>query len=474
MDYKIQTFEWDISGENAIVNTPIGISVELSQNPGFYPITFTLNTFDEVASGPLGRFYYSIDDGGTWLDYPLGNAGMTFSSDFKIRLEVHCADTNFLYLLNDGSISKYSGDGTQLITNFDSEDSTLRKINIKNNVIYASGESLTLKKINYKNQINEPYSNSVNLKKPSLDVEFDFSRKIFYQINYDSVEIKTLNGELLGKADFIGNLSDYSEAIDVDFSSSSSSSSSSSEGTSSSSSSSEGTSSSSSSEGTSSSSSSSEGTSSSSSSSEGTSSSSSSESIGNTSSSSSSEGTSSSSSSSSEGTSSSSSSSSEGTSSSSSSSSEGTSSSSSSSEDVGGLAFARFGIESTATPDYDYDDFYMDIFSHYGSVFYLDYQGTDSNGNYAYKIKITSGNSIKFIFNCSDATSTIQRITIYINGVQHSDQTFALGTYSTEINGILSENDVVSVRFRGTSSMDIYNYEIHGDGKVRAKLLSYN
>lgn len=245
----------------------------------------------------------------------------------------------------------------------------------------------------------------------------------------------------------------------------------------SSSSSSSSTSSSSTSSSSSESSSSSIDSSSSSSSSDGTSSSSSSMSSSSTSSIDSSSSSSVDSSSSS--SSGSSSSTSEGNSSSSSSS-EGYSSSSSSDNLLNittiGLGWETRGKVGSYTPDWDYDDISTSITGLNSTLLRLQHLSDDSSSLPAYRIKIQSGSEI--VINFVDGSASdfmypiLQNFKIYKNGTQiDSILLNPYSNYTATYTG-LAANDIIDIRFiHSTSSMDIYNYEIHGDGRIRAKLI---
>lgn len=312
MSYKNQTIEWDVPEADVQIGVPVGYEVELSQNSFYNPILYKLNTYNETTASIQGVFFYSLDDGATWIDFPIGEAGQVFYSAYKMRVVINAGNTGYIFAEKNGVIYRIAPDGSEVIENYTIDDFSSSDIGIdtKTNALYVSGQESTLYKVDT-HQVLQAGDNSVNLQNEALGIAIDGTRDSFWQVDRSRVYLKDFEGDTI-----------FSVAtpfdIDVDYSSSSSSSSSSFSSSSSSSSSQSSSSSSSSSESSSSSSSS---YSSSSSSSEGYSTSSSSSSTSNSSESSESQGGNSSSSSSSSSLDSSSSSSSEGYSTSSSSSS---------------------------------------------------------------------------------------------------------------------------------------------------------
>ena len=268
MSYKTEYIIWDV--EDVQVGIPVGFDVELSQKLSFTPVIYSLNTYKENQTALGEGFEYSVDDGTTWLSYPLGETGMTFYSPFKMRLKLNAAYAGCLLLENNGIVYKIRSDGVATVETYDTGNRELISdidMDEKNGILYLMGTS-TIFRLNTKIQLS-PYDNSlpISAEDDVLGIVVDGQRSSFWQINRKSVCLRDLYGE----EQFCLPLPD----IDVEWSSSSSSSSFSSS-SSSSSSSSESSSSSSSIDSSSSSSSNSSSSSSSSSVSSGSSSSSSS------------------------------------------------------------------------------------------------------------------------------------------------------------------------------------------------------
>lgn len=264
MSYRKQYFEWDVEANEVLYGTPVGYEVEFAQNALFYPILYRITTFEEVTGEIIqGKFYYSLDDGETWVDYPLGENGMTFSQPYKMRLVVRATETGYIFAERDAIIYRITGDASSIIDTYSINNVDVfseMDIQEQNDVLCLLNND-TLYRI-YVGESIEPYSNSLNLNSSPVSVAIDSYRNSFWEINPSYVCLKNLNGEIefcvenpLGPIDVdVESSTSSSSSID---SSSSSTTSSSSVGYSSSSSSKDSSSTSSSSRGNSSSSSSS-------------------------------------------------------------------------------------------------------------------------------------------------------------------------------------------------------------------------
>ena len=216
MSYRKQYIEWDVKD---FQNSPVGFEIELSQNSVFFPITYHLTTYEESHEHYAARFFYSLDNGITWIDYPYGTGGATFTEPFRMRLELNANNAGGVVVYNGESIYKLTASCGQVLSSFVVDISGLTDTGYgnKSNTLYmAAGSTLYRVKTDPK---LEPYDNSLNVSGESLlGVYVDESRGSFWQINRDSVCLKDLNGMEL-----------YSVSlgmdIDIDFSSSSSSSS---------------------------------------------------------------------------------------------------------------------------------------------------------------------------------------------------------------------------------------------------------
>ena len=230
MSYRKQYFEWDIKENEVLTGIPVGFEVEFAQNPRFYPVLYKISTFEEVTGEIQGTFFYSLDNGETWTNYPVGEAGMAFSVPYKIRLVVNVTETGYLYALTSSIIYKITGDGRSIVDSYEVEGVVLNDIDIqeKEDVLCLIGENKTMYRI-FSGESIEPYSNSINLNDNPLSIAVDSYRKSFWEIGVNTVCLKNMHGET------VFCLENPLSPIDVDYSSSSSSESSSSSSSSSSS-----------------------------------------------------------------------------------------------------------------------------------------------------------------------------------------------------------------------------------------------
>lgn len=224
MSYRKQYFEWDVQANEVISGVPVGYEVEFSQNPRFYPILYRITTFEEVQGETLqGKFYYSLDNGATWVDFPLGESGMAFSQPYKMRLIVAAAETGYIFAQRDAIIYRLTGDGRSIIDSYEISGTNLvnqMEIQERDDVLCLVGSNNTLYKL-FAGENVAPFSNSLNINENPLAIAVDSYRKSFWEINESTVCLKTMNGEE------IFCLENPLTPIDVDYSSSSSSSSSS-------------------------------------------------------------------------------------------------------------------------------------------------------------------------------------------------------------------------------------------------------
>jgi len=277
MSFKSQVIEWDVPIEDVQVGVPIGYEVLFALNPSFNIPLYRITTYEEGTAEPQGIFFYSLDGGETWIDFPRGDLGIAFYQAYKMRLVINVSEVGFIFAEKRGTIYRVRPDNKETInfysiSNFD-VDGTAFEINRQTGDLYVTGKHQTAYMISSVPDF-KPGNNSINLQSNPVGIAIDGTRGVLWQVNRTNVMLKDLSGNLLYS---------YTLPVEIDHSEFSSSSSSSSQSSSSSSSSSVSSSSS-----TSLSSSSSSSVSSSSTSSESLlNTSSSSESVGNTSSSSS-------------------------------------------------------------------------------------------------------------------------------------------------------------------------------------------
>ena len=199
MSYRKQYFEWDVMANEVLTGIPVGYEVEFAQNLRFYPILYRLTTFEEVTGEAVqGTFFYSLDQGLTWNNYPLGEYGLAFSQSYKMRLVVKIAETESIYVQRDAVIYRITGDGRSLVDSYEINGiSNFNQIDMQeqdNTLCLVGGDTLYRFKTG---ELIEPYSNSINLNGIPTGIAVDAYRQSFWDIREDSICLKDLNGDIL-------------------------------------------------------------------------------------------------------------------------------------------------------------------------------------------------------------------------------------------------------------------------------------
>jgi hypothetical protein len=220
MSYKQQIIEWDVP-LSEVTSEAIGYEIEFSSNHHFYPVQYVLSTFDTLDHKvPLqGTFFYSLDNGVNWVDYPLSEQGQLFTTAYKMRVILDIGNIGYIFAEKNGTIYKITGDGKKNVGNYTISDFTSSAFeNDGKNNLYIGGQNKTL----YKIDSDLKPSNSINIHNNPLGITIDSSRNQFWQIDKTKIYLKDLEGDTI----FSLNLP---FEIDEDFSSSSESTSSSTE-----------------------------------------------------------------------------------------------------------------------------------------------------------------------------------------------------------------------------------------------------
>lgn len=227
MLYRKVYLEWAIGEDSLLYNVPVGFEIEFSKNKHFHEITTTLTTFNEVDPSGAYRFSYSLDNGESWISYPWGDQGQIFTTPFLMRLEITPSDLGYSLSFNNGTLKKISADSKAIIDSaiFDFEE--IIDADQYEDILYLVGTK-TLYKID--GRTLEPYDNSLPLLTDNaLGVCIDESRETLWQINKNSIWLRSLYGDILWEYPIPNIDVDYSSSSSSSISSSSSSSSSSSE-----------------------------------------------------------------------------------------------------------------------------------------------------------------------------------------------------------------------------------------------------
>ena len=218
MSYKQQIIEWDVLLSDVQIGEPVGYEVEFSLKSFYYPVLYRISTYEEVTSSIQGTFFYSLDGGQTWIDFPRGESGQIFNAAYKMRVVINVANSGFVFVEKGGTVYRIDADLKENIENLVVADftSTGFDIDAENNDLYISGQNNTLYKIDTTQKLKAG-DNSLNIRENPLGFAIDGSRNLLWQVQRDRVLLKNLDGELLRT--YI-----LPEEIDVDYSSSSSSS----------------------------------------------------------------------------------------------------------------------------------------------------------------------------------------------------------------------------------------------------------
>jgi hypothetical protein len=185
MSFNSTTFEWDVKISPEQVGVPVGYEFEFGKDSSNFRPNYKLSTFRENAVDY--EFYYSYD-GIVYFDFPLGDVGKSFYTDYKMRVNIHHSMGDNLFATSDGVIYKISGDSSSVIDSFNSGGLNFSFISVdkSSNNIYCYYEKIlfcfsTYEKINF--------IKSFNLEFETYGIEVDGSRNIFWQI-CDSKVIK--------------------------------------------------------------------------------------------------------------------------------------------------------------------------------------------------------------------------------------------------------------------------------------------
>jgi len=208
-----QYIEWDVPLSQVQVGVTIGYEVELSIYYDFNPVMYYLNTFHETAPA-LSTFYYSLDDGATWIEFP--QSGQEFTTAYKMRLKFNCGKSDFIFVVgNHGVIKQIRPDGYEIIQAFTISGITeFIDIGYNDNFLFLlSNNTLYRYTVNGKNI--DPYLWSIDLQTNALATSVDYSRKTFWQIDRNIACLKDWHGETIGCVNL---------GVDIDFEFSSSSS----------------------------------------------------------------------------------------------------------------------------------------------------------------------------------------------------------------------------------------------------------
>jgi len=194
MSYKAKFFEWDVNINPDQVGVPVGYEFEFYRlNEG--SVLYNLSTFRENAV--KGSIFYSFD-GVNFIDFPLGEEGVKFYTDYTMRVKIVNAMRENVFAVSDGIIYRLTGDCTHIIERFDTGvDLSMLSVDNKTNNVYSyydktlfcfgTADTIRIKK-------------SFNLGSEALEIIVDGSRGVFWQVQKTQVLKRSLeNAKVLEK-----------------------------------------------------------------------------------------------------------------------------------------------------------------------------------------------------------------------------------------------------------------------------------
>ena len=194
MAYTKQYLEWDVPTSEVKSGVPVGHTVALYSNASFYPRLYQFSTFQEGIDGPVGRFFYSLDKGATWHDYPLGIDGKIFSSEYKMRMVVESMHAGYIYVGTDDGIYMLTPDGTAMVSGY-TMDNIAAIGDGPPNAAWAITNGKTLYKFDSLGGLS-PHNFSNALTPSTIAIAYDKPRMLFWSLgNNYLATVRDQNGK---------------------------------------------------------------------------------------------------------------------------------------------------------------------------------------------------------------------------------------------------------------------------------------
>lgn len=193
--------EFDITGDNLTVGTPVGYEADFSADPLFKEIRSSISTFNALDENQANKIYYNINGESTWNLFPYGQEGVTFNDSYKIRVETTSIDTGYILIESSGVLNKVRSDFDSIISSSNifsanvSSDVLGIEVNNKNRECFILNDDSII--------VTNYDSNDLKKRKiPLLNdqvfaISLDSAKETFWQINSDSVYLRNLFGEKL-------------------------------------------------------------------------------------------------------------------------------------------------------------------------------------------------------------------------------------------------------------------------------------
>ena len=182
MSYKTTFYEWDVSPSRDQVGIPVGYEFEFRKNSWNSPVLYHLSTFKDNAVE--GAFYYSLD-GESFTPFPVGEAGVSFYSDYTMRVAINKAMSGNIFALSGDIIYRLSPDASKII----------EKLDVGVNLQFLSIDHLRNHVYAYYNKTLYSFSTtdkltlnrSIRLSTDALEIAIDGSRGVIWQVTSSSV-----------------------------------------------------------------------------------------------------------------------------------------------------------------------------------------------------------------------------------------------------------------------------------------------
>jgi hypothetical protein len=183
MSYTTKFFKWNVSPNFDQVGVPVGYEAEFLDSG---KLKSSLSTFRDNATE--GEFSYSYD-GSTFFDFPIGDSGKAFSTNYTMRLKITSPLNDYFYGLSDGIVYRFTSDGSKR-ESFDTEISItdFSIDHIKNN-LYCLNDKTVLR---FTTNDKIKFEKSFNISDSGLSIEVDGSRSVCWDVKDTKVHKRSL------------------------------------------------------------------------------------------------------------------------------------------------------------------------------------------------------------------------------------------------------------------------------------------
>lgn len=200
MGYTEKYFVWDIEGDNVLYGETVGYEVEFSQDQFFGVIDGGISTANYEDSLSSRKIQYSIDDGETWNDYTYGEVGEKFYAPYKIRILLNEIDFGQFVSYSSGTISNFRNDLNGRIDSYSFSSGNVPAIETDNQGRMLFNDETNIYRVTIdKDGVMDTEGFSA-FSDFILGLAIDEDRGTYWQVNQDSVYLRSLDGEVLMSA----------------------------------------------------------------------------------------------------------------------------------------------------------------------------------------------------------------------------------------------------------------------------------